>query len=852
MEKLKFNEWLEKYYNKKPHELNEKLLKYYHRLYLIYGDDEELDMEDVKEYWKNKKEDIEDSVQPDYLKNAGIENKIFDKPKWIKVEYWLEGRMEYDRHYASSYEQAVDEVFGAYKPGTNLRLVSVHDSSINDIIKKEADGYVIYSEKGKKLSKAYKTKEEAEKRLRQIEYFKHKGKDSMKDDKLYIYQFPKDLTKADLRYLDKYNLEYLGHVSSEGDQPEDVLVKGTLEDLTNYAEECLAYDLNKDYLYEADEFDTELIEDTFIKDSRYLNYDIIKTDNGWYQVNLDGDIKEYPTIEEVKYAIDEYVYPDIHKEPFEEKEEAEYVVYAEDVYKGVDAMNLYYKHRGRAMYSKEQDADLFTKSQAEKIEGYTKGEHIWKKKKIGDSKIKDSGKFYEGKDIYDTLNKYLNWEGIHGYTQEIIDVWNNKEAVIDDELKHFETSEDALQAYLEWEGIIGYDWDIMDILEGGVAYLEGYDENEDVGLYDSKVKDENKAKDRLEIGQIVHLDPNYNDIFNDELYEDDYEVVGFWNNNKEVRIDSAPEDLMDFSGIFIKNKRLGVKSCVCRFQLKDSNTVKTIDELIADEEETIKKYEEAMKTADEKHKALYSHIITEELEHIEELKNIKEMKDSIKDSKIKDVEIVYENGKYTVYGKTGNKMGSYDTEEEAKNRIIQIANLMRHKEKVEVPEMYKKENNKELYAEFLKEYPNKLPYGEWLQEYKNIDTYDEYHQKSASFKTQLSRNYLNYLGGGYNPKYLKLLDFFKKKMEDSSDVMDVLNKCKETLAKSSAKDYFNIYHKKDGQQDKIILKGSLDYEDTDTEEQLIAKLTKVIEEFYDNSEFEYSEKFAGGTWILKE
>ena len=53
-----------------------------------------------------------------------------------------------------------------------------------------------------------------------------------------------------------------------------------------------------------------------------------------------------------------------------------------------------------------------------------------------------------------------------------------------------------------------------------------------------------------------------------------------------------------------------------------------IDKLIKDEEDAIKGYEEAMKDADEKTKALYSHIITEELEHIEELKNLKETKDS--------------------------------------------------------------------------------------------------------------------------------------------------------------------------------------------------------------------------------
>lgn len=46
-----------------------------------------------------------------------------------------------------------------------------------NMIRKVKGGYVIYSETtGKRLSKVYPTKQEAEKRLRQIEYFKHKAK----------------------------------------------------------------------------------------------------------------------------------------------------------------------------------------------------------------------------------------------------------------------------------------------------------------------------------------------------------------------------------------------------------------------------------------------------------------------------------------------------------------------------------------------------------------------------------------------------------------------------------------------------------------------------------------------------
>ncbi|MCX8194458.1 MAG: hypothetical protein N3G19_03845 [Candidatus Pacearchaeota archaeon] len=67
-------------------------------------------------------------------------------------------------------------------------------------IKKESDGYYVYSESGKNLGGPYKTKEEAEKRLRQVEYFKHK-KAWKKDEKNYIAETmmeKKMATRADL------------------------------------------------------------------------------------------------------------------------------------------------------------------------------------------------------------------------------------------------------------------------------------------------------------------------------------------------------------------------------------------------------------------------------------------------------------------------------------------------------------------------------------------------------------------------------------------------------------------------------------------------------------------------------
>ena len=43
------------------------------------------------------------------------------------------------------------------------------------MIKKVKEGYKVTSEKGKNLGGPYKAKKEAEKRLHQVEFFKHKG-----------------------------------------------------------------------------------------------------------------------------------------------------------------------------------------------------------------------------------------------------------------------------------------------------------------------------------------------------------------------------------------------------------------------------------------------------------------------------------------------------------------------------------------------------------------------------------------------------------------------------------------------------------------------------------------------------
>lgn len=49
------------------------------------------------------------------------------------------------------------------------------EQNLNEVIKKEGDKYVVYSHDLKRKFGTYDTEKEAKKRLREIEYFKHKS-----------------------------------------------------------------------------------------------------------------------------------------------------------------------------------------------------------------------------------------------------------------------------------------------------------------------------------------------------------------------------------------------------------------------------------------------------------------------------------------------------------------------------------------------------------------------------------------------------------------------------------------------------------------------------------------------------
>jgi hypothetical protein len=76
------------------------------------------------------------------------------------------------------------EIYAAFSDG-DIKKVA--------FIEKEKGQYVIKSKKGKKLSKKIKTKAEARKRLREIEYFKNKDKnDAVEENNAHDETFIED------------------------------------------------------------------------------------------------------------------------------------------------------------------------------------------------------------------------------------------------------------------------------------------------------------------------------------------------------------------------------------------------------------------------------------------------------------------------------------------------------------------------------------------------------------------------------------------------------------------------------------------------------------------------------------
>lgn len=152
-------------------------------------------------------------------------------------------------------------------------------------------------------------------------------------------------------------------------------------------------------------------------------------------------------------------------------------------------------------------------------------------------------------------------------------------------------------------------------------------------IQDSKMKDSKiklSRQDTLDIFEDIEDDIYwYNSMYNCRFnLNDNYLII---EGNRENLENIIKEYGLDFYNVKI------IDSCTSKEtqevvnnryseKLKDlspEERIKKIDELIADEEEAIVGYKEAMKYANEADKSIYAHIIAEELEHITELKTLR-------------------------------------------------------------------------------------------------------------------------------------------------------------------------------------------------------------------------------------
>lgn len=139
-------------------------------------------------------------------------NKLTFK-EWLKESYNLDIITFSEK--PEGYKRRIRSSYDYYLHPEDYEEMELKDSKINDIIKETKEGYVIYSEKGKRLSKAYKSKKEAEERLKEIEMFKHMKKDSKKYEIINnkghyeIHENGKFLSSADSYSEAKKDLEQL-------------------------------------------------------------------------------------------------------------------------------------------------------------------------------------------------------------------------------------------------------------------------------------------------------------------------------------------------------------------------------------------------------------------------------------------------------------------------------------------------------------------------------------------------------------------------------------------------------------------------------------------------------------------
>lgn len=154
-----------------------------------------------EEYLQSEKRLNDGLLKKEKQKLEKLEKHIKDNPNidWNKYPDSAKAQAEESKgtiEYLELFNETIEDILNAFK---NKKMGK------QATIKHENGVYNVYSESGKCLGKGYKTKEEAEKRLKQVEYFKHK-KASRRD-----WEFPGYETEpvdSRIEWLYTHNVNY--------------------------------------------------------------------------------------------------------------------------------------------------------------------------------------------------------------------------------------------------------------------------------------------------------------------------------------------------------------------------------------------------------------------------------------------------------------------------------------------------------------------------------------------------------------------------------------------------------------------------------------------------------------------
>ena len=294
------------------------------------------------------------------------------------------------------------------------------------------------------------------------------------DDIYYIYEFYyPDITNVDKNKMKEYGLEVLGKTGKYRGE-ENLAVKGKLDDLKEYCENYLGYDMHPDYLIPEDDFvsdyyDEESLEEAVGDVRKSPAY--LKAEKDASKV-LYGDRNAYGTI--FGYIADDHFYKVTPKAMSQE----EFKKYSKDLVKNNPDCDIC------AVYQSNLDASYDDADKEETKKFNQQGGTAWNDADARNKKGLNEEMITESYNSDILLDDILNWFDNHDQAKEDLIVYLKDNNYTDEDIKAlFEIEDDV-----DGEPV---DEDLDESCNKQV--------NEDLQLYASSLKDFKPAKEAEEL-----------------------------------------------------------------------------------------------------------------------------------------------------------------------------------------------------------------------------------------------------------------------------------------------------------------------------------------------------------------